>query len=89
MSEWKPRGRDVVIGGVPWLARMADKAKAKAEGTIGEYIYACPVDQRLLAASGLSPEEFMKIAAAATSDDDLVKQFKEQSGREDWSDYKP
>lgn len=39
LSEWRPRSRDVVIGDVPWLARMADKAKAKAEGTIGEYIF--------------------------------------------------
>ena len=39
MSEWKPRGRDVLIGNIPWLARVADKAKAKAEGTIGDYIY--------------------------------------------------
>lgn len=39
VEEWKPRGRDVVIGGIPWLARAADKAKAKAEGTIGDYIY--------------------------------------------------
>jgi hypothetical protein len=39
MSEWKPRGRDVVIGGIPWLARMSDKARAKAASTIGDYIY--------------------------------------------------
>ena len=39
MEEWRPRGRDVVIGGVPWLAHVADKARAKADGTIGEYIY--------------------------------------------------
>lgn len=38
-EEWKPRGRDVLLGNVPWLARVADKARAKAEGTIGEYIY--------------------------------------------------
>lgn len=39
MSEWQPRARDVVIAGVPWLGRMTDKARAKADGTIGEYIY--------------------------------------------------
>lgn len=88
MSEFKPRGRDVVIGGVPWLARMADKARAKADGTIGDYIYPCPVDQRLLAAAGLSADEFMKIAVSAKSDDELVKAFKERSGKSDWSDFR-
>lgn len=89
MSEWKPRSRDVLIGGVPWLARMTDKARAKADGTIGEYIYACPVDQRLLRAAGLSAEDFMDIATSASSDDELVKVFKERSGRNDWSDFNP
>lgn len=36
---WKPRGRDVVIGGIPWLARMADKAWAKLYGDLNGYIY--------------------------------------------------
>ena len=52
MEACKPRGRDVVIGGVPWLARVADKARAKADGTIGEYIYPCPIDQRFLKEAG-------------------------------------
>ncbi len=39
MSEWQPRGRDVIIGDIPWLARITDKARAKADGTIGDYIF--------------------------------------------------
>lgn len=89
MSEFKPRGRDVVIGGVPWLARMTDKARAAADGTIGDYIYPCPIDQRLLAAAGLSPDEFMQMATSAQSDEALAETFKERSGRSDWSDFKP
>jgi len=37
--DWKPRHRDLVIGGIPWLARITDKARAKLNGTIGDYIY--------------------------------------------------
>ncbi len=37
--DWKPRSRDLVIGGIPWLARIKDKAQAKLDGTIGDYIY--------------------------------------------------
>ena len=37
--DWKPRHRDMLIGGYWWLARVSDKARAKLNGTIGEYIY--------------------------------------------------
>ena len=37
--DWKPRHRDMIIGDIPWLARIADKANAKLQGIIGEYIY--------------------------------------------------
>lgn len=89
MSEWKPRGRDVVIGDVPWLARMADKARAKAEGTIGEYIFPCPIDQRLLEEAGMKPDEFVQIVVEAQDDDQLVAEFKRRSGRDDWSGFRP
>lgn len=89
MEEWKPRGRDVVLGDIPWLARIADKARAKADGTIGEYIYPCPIDQRFLKEAGISPEDFIALATAAKSDDELVDQFKERSKRKDWSDFRP
>ena len=36
---FRPRPRDLVIGGIPWVARMADKARAKHHDTIGDYIY--------------------------------------------------
>ncbi len=37
--DWKPRHRDMIIGDVRWLARISDKASAKLQGIIGEYIY--------------------------------------------------
>lgn len=37
--DWKPRARGLVIGGVAWLARAKDKAQAKLNGTIGDYVY--------------------------------------------------
>ena len=37
--DWKPRHRDMIIGGIPWLARISDKANAQLQGIIGEYIY--------------------------------------------------
>jgi len=44
MSEWdrldfKPRARGMIIGDIPWLARITDKARARDEGRIGEYLF--------------------------------------------------
>ncbi|CAA9296531.1 MAG: hypothetical protein AVDCRST_MAG77-5622 [uncultured Chloroflexi bacterium] len=78
-GEWKPRPRTNVIGGIEWLARMSDKARAKAKGTIGDYIYPCPADKRLLGALEVDPETFLDLATKASSDDELVAGVKEVS----------
>ncbi len=79
MSEsFRPRGRDLVIGGIPWIARMSDKARAKADGTIDDYIYPCPIDRRVLGELGLSADEFLDISVAADTDDALVRQVRER-----------
>ena len=77
--EWKPRPRTNVVGGIEWLARMSDKARAEAAGTIGAYIYQCPADKKLLAALELDPETFQRIATQANSDEELVKGVREAS----------
>jgi hypothetical protein len=37
---------------------MMDKARAKAAGTLGEYIYPCPLDQSLLEFLDITPDAF-------------------------------
>ena len=37
--DFKPRARGLIIGDIPWLARIADKARARNEGRIGEYLF--------------------------------------------------
>jgi len=37
--EFRPRSRPLTMGGVPWLPRITDKARATLRGTIGDYIY--------------------------------------------------
>jgi hypothetical protein len=78
-NEWKPRPRDRVIGGIEWLARMSDKARAKAKGTIGAYIYPCPADKRLLEALALDPDTFQQLALKASNDEELVEAVREAS----------
>ena len=37
--EFKPRARGLIMGGIPWLARISDKARARAAGRLGAYVY--------------------------------------------------
>lgn len=37
--DFRPRARSLVMGGVPWLPRITDKARAHLRGNIGDYIY--------------------------------------------------
>ncbi|RMH37588.1 MAG: DUF5069 domain-containing protein [Nitrospirae bacterium] len=66
-----PRSMRDRLGGYVHLARMIDKCRAKLAGTLGEYRYPCPLDQRLLEFLGVSAEQFLH-AVDGRSDDDMV-----------------
>ena len=51
------RGREP-IGDALWLARVYDKARAAAAGTIFDYIYPCPMDKGVMERWGVTPAEF-------------------------------
>ena len=42
-----PRSMRVILEGYAHLARMIDKCRAVLAGTEGEYVYPCPMDDRL------------------------------------------
>ena len=75
--DFKPRARSMVIGDIPWLARIADKARAHLSGRLGDYIYPCPADQSFLREVGLSAEEFTRMMEETTNDDELIARMKE------------
>lgn len=54
-----PRSLHERVGGYVHLARMIDKCRAKLSGTIGEYLYPCPLDQRMLEFAGIDPDQFL------------------------------
>lgn len=74
--DWKPRGRDLVIGGIPWLARITDKARAKLDGTIGDYIYPCPADQKFLEEHKLSADVFIQMVRENPTDGKMIEAIK-------------
>jgi hypothetical protein len=74
MSAQEPRGRDVILAQTPWLARMTDKARLEAEGTIHlfDLKYPCPMDQQCLSRIGLDAKKFQSLAMEYREDDAFV-----------------
>ena len=67
-----PRRGRYELGGAYWLARVFDKARASANGTIHDYIYPCPMDQGVLQRWGVSPGEFDAATRTNTTDEAIL-----------------
>jgi hypothetical protein len=76
-----PRSGRVTLGGVVYLARAIDKMRADLNGTVGEYIAACPQSRRVYDLFGVTPEEF-RAAVRKHPDDEGVLHELEQIGRQ-------
>ena len=74
--DFKPRARGLVVGDIPWLARISDKARAHLEGRIGDYIYPCGADQKFLDQIKMNGEEFKKLVAECPDDDALIERMR-------------
>ena len=73
-----PRSPKERLGGYAHLCRMIDKAHAKLAGTIGEYIYPCPLDQLLLEFLGISGDAFYE-AVKSRADQEILRWVKENA----------
>jgi hypothetical protein len=67
-----PRNR---LGGYVIMARMIDKGRADLAGNIGEYHFACPLDQMLFEFKGVKDEEVKKLLASGATDEQVVNWF--------------
>jgi hypothetical protein len=63
-----PRSMNTKLAGYVHLARMIDKCRAVLAGTEGEYIYPCPMDERLLNYAGITAEQFTAAVKANPTD---------------------
>jgi len=70
-----PRSMRVKMEGYVHLARMIDKCRAVLAGTEGEYIYPCPMDERLMEFAGITADQFTAAVKANPSDDAVAKWF--------------
>ncbi len=71
------RGREP-LGRFLWLARVFDKARARARGTHGEYIYPCPMDQGMFERWGITAAEFDTFITQHDGDDALLRWAQER-----------
>lgn len=61
------------LAGYVHLARMIDKCRAVLAGTEGEYIYPCPMDDRLLEFTGITADQFTAAVKAHPTDDGVAE----------------
>ena len=59
-------------GGIYFLARTIDKARAKIQGTLGLYKITPGISGYLFDALGVTEADFVEAVRAATTDDDVV-----------------
>ncbi len=80
MTNKDPRGGHEQVGGIPWMARMIDKARLEAAGEIEPYDldFPCPMDQDLLARLGIDAKVFQKIAVDSPTDEAILEALKAQ-----------
>lgn len=72
-----PRSMKFRLAGYAHLARMIDKCRAVLAGTEGEYIYPCPMDERLMEFAGITSEQFTASVKANATDEGVVKWLKQ------------
>jgi len=69
-KDFPRRGRDK-IGEFYWLARVFDKARAKRDDTIFDYIYPCPLDKGVMERWGITPAQFDEALKTIDTDEEI------------------
>ena len=75
LSTSYPRPGRELLGGYAWLARLADKARAEAAGTAGDYVAYCPISKGYLERVGIAEADFDKLIRDGATDDQLITYF--------------
>ncbi len=71
-----PRSMRVTLAGYVHLARMIDKCRAVLAGTEGEYIYPCPMDERLMEFAGVTADQFTRAVETSWTDEEVIAWFR-------------
>ncbi|MGC3991776.1 MAG: DUF5069 domain-containing protein [Chthoniobacteraceae bacterium] len=57
------------------MARMIDKGRADLQGQVGEYHFACPLDQMLFGFKGVDGADVKKVLESGATDEQVVTWF--------------
>jgi len=79
LTQRPPRSPRARLGGFVILPRMLDKGRALIAGTIGEYKYACPLDQRFIDFAGIDPEALKEQLTEGKGDGEILTWVTEHS----------
>ncbi len=92
LSKQAPHSPRERIGGFAIACRAVDKCRASLAGTLGEYHYDCPLDNRLFSFKGITGEQFKAAVQHAKTYDEVGAWLlangtaKTPPEIEDWSD---
>ncbi len=77
LTQRPPRSARCRLGGYALLPRALDKGRAELAGKVGEYKYACPLDQQFLNFAGIDAEQLKEQLAAGKGDGEILKWIEE------------
>ena len=72
LSKSFPRSPYDMNAGLVMLPRTTDKARAQLAGTLGEYIYACALDDRLFEFLGIDADRFSRQLEQRATDEEIA-----------------
>ena len=75
-----PRSGREMLGGLAWLGRMTDKARAKHAGTLADYVSLCPMDEAFLQRCGIAESEYLELIASENDDEQIASYFERHVG---------
>jgi hypothetical protein len=67
-----PRSPRVRLGGFVHLPRLLDKARAHLAGTLGDYMWNCPLDQRFFTFTGILEADLLAELKNDRSDSEIL-----------------
>jgi hypothetical protein len=75
LTKQPPRSPRLRLGGYALIARMIDKGRADLQGNVGEYHFACPLDQMLFEFKGVQADDVKKLLGSGATDEQVVAWF--------------
>jgi hypothetical protein len=75
LTKQAPRSPRNRLDNYALMARMIDKGRADLQGKVGEYHYACPLDQMLFDFKGVKADEVKKLLDSGATDEQIAAWF--------------